>query len=71
MADSKNKANQRQSGKAGRKAQYANNFAKGIKNKIARLATRCKHHPNDEVAQQRYDWWKTQGYKRKGTKIAA
>lgn len=71
MADTTNKANKRQSGNTGKKAHYAGNFARGIKNKIARLATRCKHHPNDEVAQQRYDWWRTQGYKRKGTKLPA
>lgn len=70
MADI-NKAKQRQKGCSRKKAVYASAFAQGIKNKIRKLTTRVRHHPDDLVAADRLAWWKKNGYTRKGTKRAA
>jgi hypothetical protein len=68
MSDSINKANKRQAGNGRKKNHYAGNFATGIKNKIRKLATRMRQHPDDAVAAERHEWWKKNGYTRKGTK---
>jgi hypothetical protein len=70
MAEQINKAKKRQAGNARSKGQYSNNWMQGIKNKIRKLATRMRHHPDDRVAAERHEWWKKNGYTRKGTKWA-
>lgn len=70
MADI-SKAQQRQKGKASNKAQYSGNFMRGIKNKLRRLRTRVKHHPDDLVALGALNYWERDGQRtRKGTKIS-